>query len=122
MDEKKKCPCCGYALEFSRSSHRVVSDQYACTAALCWFRCNAEHYEKLCKAMKAKAELDALKAAVMPVVDWYVLSKREFQTDFTSNSVVLLSGGRKGVEKVTGAQFNALEKLVLEDVELKLAH
>ena len=67
------------------------------------------------KAMEAQAELNALKAAVMPVVDWYVLSKREFPTDFTSNSVVLLYGGRNGVEKVTGAQFNALAKLVLED-------
>ena len=71
MTETKKCPCCGHALEFSRSCHRVVPDKYLCTAALCWFTCNAEHYEKLCKAMKAKAELDALIEAARSVAAWH---------------------------------------------------
>ena len=68
---ENRCPCCGYALELSRSSHRVVADQYVCTAALCWFRCNAEHYEKLCTAMNAQAELEALIEAAWPVAAWH---------------------------------------------------
>ena len=64
------------------------------------------------KAMEAQAELNALKAAVMPVVDWYVRSKRGFPADFTCKSVVLHYEGRDGFEKVTGAQLDALAKLV----------
>ena len=51
-DETEKCPCCGYALEFSRSSHRVVSDQYVCNTQYCWFTCNIDHYEMICAAIK----------------------------------------------------------------------
>ena len=58
--------------------------------------------------MNAQAELDALKAAVKPVVDWYVLSKRKFPADFTYESVVLHYDGWDEVVKVTGAQFDAL--------------
>ena len=114
MTETKKCPCCGHALEFSRSCHRVVPDKYLCTAALCWFTCNAEHYEKLCKAMKAKAELDALRSAVMPVVEWYIRSKEKFPVDFVENSPVLEYANQGVVESVTGAQLDVLAKLVRE--------
>ena len=112
MTETKKCPCCGYDLEFSISCNRVVADQYVCTAALCWFKCNADHYEKLCKAMKAQAELDALKSAVMPVVDWYIRSKEKFPVDFEEKSSVLEYANQGVVESVTGAQLDALAKLV----------
>ena len=111
---ENRCPCCGYALELSISCHRAVADQYVCSAAFCWFRCNAEYYEKLCTAMNAQAELEALRSAVMPVVEWYVRSKEKFPVDFVENSPVLEYANQGVVESVTGAQLDVLAKLVRE--------
>ena len=53
-----------------------------------------------------------LESAIMPVVDWYVRSKEKFPDDFTENTVILEFYEYEGIKDVTGAQFDALTKLV----------
>lgn len=102
----KRCPLCGCYIKLH------IGDVHSCIS--CPFACFEEDFDRVCAAMKAKAELDALKDAVMPVVDWYVRSKHEFPDDFTSKTVVLQYEGWDEFEKVTGEQLDALVKLVGE--------
>ena len=84
-----------------------------------------KHYDKLgikerfsaiaaAAARKDYTELDALRSAVMPVVEWYIRSKEKFPVDFVENSPVLEYANQGVVESVTGAQLDVLAKLVRE--------
>ena len=97
----KRCPLCGSYIKLH------TGDVHSCIS--CPFKCFEDDFDRVCAAMKAQAELDALKAAVMPVVDWYVRSKEKFPDYFTGKSTVLQYAGWDGVWKVTGAQLDALE-------------
>ena len=108
MDETKKCPCCGNILIYMIPRIGMVAG-YVCTSAGCLFRCNAKHYEKLCNAMNAQAELDALKAAVMPVVDWWKEVKPSHCTAKWPDFYVLEYGGKNISLRQLELLENALE-------------
>ena len=103
---EKRCPLCGCFIKLH------TGDVHSCIS--CPFKCFEEDFDRVCKAMKAQAELDALRSAVMPVVEWYIRSKEKFPVDFVENSQVLEYANQGVVESVTGAQLDALAKLVRE--------
>ena len=102
----KRCPLCGGLIKLH------TGDVHSCSS--CPFKCFEEDFGRVCAALNAQTELDALKAAAMPVVDWYIRSKEKFPVDFVENSQVLEYANQGVVESVTGAQFDALAKLVRE--------
>ena len=105
----KRCPLCGCLIKLH------TGNVHSCSS--CPFKCFEDDFDRVCKAMKAQAELDALRSAVMPVVEWYIRSKEKFPVDFEEKSSVLESANQGVVESVTGAQLDELAKLVREDVE-----
>ena len=109
-DEIANCPICGCVPNLDILGYEDIPSISHCGAT---FE-SVELWNRYAEAMKAQAELDALKAAVKPVVDWYVRSKHEFPDDFTSKTVVLQYEGWDEFENVTGEQLDALVKLVGE--------
>ena len=105
----KHCPLCGCLIKLH------TGDVHSCSS--CPFKCFEDDFDRVCAAMSAQAELDVLRSAVMPVVDWYIRSKEKFPVDFVENSPVLEYANQGVVESVTGAQLDELAKLVREDVE-----
>ena len=103
----KRCPLCGSYIKLH------TGDVHSCIS--CPFKCFEDDFDRVCAAMKAQAELDALKAAVLPVVDWYVRSKEKFPDDFTEDTVILEYYEYERITDVTGAQLDELAKLVGED-------
>ena len=79
-DETKKCPCCGNALK-ARVGIDGLTLVLECQTWGCCFRCNDTVVDKIAVAMIAQAELAALKAAIMPVVDWWKEIKPSHCTD-----------------------------------------
>ena len=64
MSGETKCPCCGNTLK-ARVSIDSSAIVHECQTWGCFFRCNCMMVDKICAAMEAQAELDALKSAVL---------------------------------------------------------